>query len=334
MKWIAHVASPARRLRLFATVLPCLLASAAVQAADSWPSRPVRVIVAYPAGGGLDFVTRVLAQQLSKKSGQSFVVENRAGASGLIGADAVVKSAPDGYTMLVASPAEVLVGAIAGQKMPYDPQRDLEPVTLAGETPLVVAVNPSVKAKTMQELLAQAKSSGTPMSYGTPGNGSSMNFAGESINLVAGTSIQHVPYKGAAPAVADLLGNHIPIGIVGMPPTVPYEKSGQLRVLAVTSDKRSEAMPDVPAMAELPGFKGYRFTNWMGVYVPAGTPKAVVDRMAADIAAVLKQPDTRELLLKQGVEPVGGTPAQFTAFLASERERYTRIARERHIKID
>jgi tripartite-type tricarboxylate transporter receptor subunit TctC len=320
--------------RLLAVVLPCLVALPAAQAADTWPSHPVRVIVAYPAGGGLDFVTRVLAQQLSKKTGQSFVVENRAGASGLIGADAVVKSAPDGYTMLVASPAEVLVGAIAGQKMPYDSQRDLEPVTLAGETPLVIAVNPAVKAQTMQELLAQAKNGGAPMSYGTPGNGSSMNFAGESINLVAGTSIQHVPYKGAAPAVADLLGNHIPIGIVGMPPTVPYEKSGQLRVLAVTGDKRSEAMPNVPAMAEFPGFKGYRFTNWMGVYVPAGTPKAVVDRMAADIAVVLKQPDTRELLLKQGVEPVGGTPAQFTAFLAAERDRYTKIARERHIKID
>jgi tripartite-type tricarboxylate transporter receptor subunit TctC len=271
----------------------------------------VRVVVAYPAGGGLDFVTRVLAQQLSKKTGQSFVVENRAGASGLIGAEAVVKSAPDGYTLLVASPAEVLVGAIAGQKMPYDPQRDLAPVILAGETPLVIAVNPAVKAKTMQELLAQAKD-GAQMSYGTPGNGSSMNFAGESINLIAGTSMQHVPYKGAAPAVADLLGNHIPIGIVGMPPTVPLQKSGQLRILAVTSEKRSSAMPDVAA----------------------GTPKAVVDKMSADIDAVLKQDDTRKLLLGQGVEPAGGTPAQFVKFLQSERHRYETIAKERHIKID
>jgi tripartite-type tricarboxylate transporter receptor subunit TctC len=324
--------------RIGATCLALALAASgagpATAAEQAWPTRQVRVIVAYPAGGGLDFVTRVLAQQLSKKTGQSFVVENRSGASGLIGADAVVKSAPDGYTMLVASPAEVLVGAIAGQKMPYDPQRDLAPVTLAGETPLVIAVHPSLKARTMQELLAEAKRSATPLSYGTPGNGSSMNFAGESINLMAGTSIQHVPYKGAAPAVADLLGNHIPIGIVGMPPTVPYQKSGQLRVLAVTSAKRSSAMPDVPTMAELPGFKGYRFTNWMGVYVPAGTPAAVVDRMSADINAVLQQADTRALLAQQGVDPIGGTPADFVAFLSAERQRYETIARERHIKID
>lgn len=328
-----------RRLYVLSGALACLAAASTPAAAGTaepaaaWPSRQVRVVVAYPAGGGLDFVTRVLAQQLSKKTGQSFVVENRSGASGLIGAEAVVKSAPDGYTMLVASPAEVLVGAIAGQKMPYDPQRDLEPVILAGETPLVIAVNPAVKAMTMQELLAQAKD-GAQMSYGTPGNGSSMNFAGESINLIAGTSMQHVPYKGAAPAVADLLGNHIPIGIVGMPPTVPLQKNGQLRILAVTSEKRSSAMPDVPAMAELPGFKGYRFTNWMGVYVAAGTPKAVIDKMSADIDAVLKQDDTRKLLLGQGVEPAGGTPAQFVKFLQSERQRYETIAKERHIKID
>jgi len=303
-------------------------------AADAWPSRAVRVIVPYPAGGGVDFVSRLVAQKLSEKTGQSFVVENRSGASGLIGADAVAKSAPDGYTLLIASPAEVLVGAIAGQRAPYDARRDLLPVTLVGETPLVIAVNPAVPVQSVAELVDQAKAGKLQLSYGTPGNGSSHHFAGESLNLIAGTSILHVPYKGAAPAISDLLGNQIPMGISGMPPVVPHWKSGKLRVLAVTSQKRSPAMPDVPAMSEFPGFENYRFTNWMGMYLPAGTPPAIVDELAADVAEIARQADTRDRLMEQGVEPVGNTPAEFAGFLDDERQRYETIARERNIHID
>ena len=319
--------------RLLLCVAAAWAAAAPVLAADAWPARPVRIIVPFPAGGGVDFVARLVAQKLSEKTGQSFVVENRAGASGVIGADAVAKSAADGYTVLIASPAEVLVGAIAGQRTPYDTRRDLTPVTLAGETPLVIAVHPAVPAASMEALLASAKQD-EQLSYGTPGNGSTMHFAGESLNLAAATSILHVPYKGAAPAVADLLGNQIPMGIVGMPPIVPHYRSGKLKVLAVTSPKRSSAMPDVPAMAELPGFADYRFTNWMGVYVPAGTPQPVVEQLAADIGSVVREPDTRKRLQEQGVEPVGSTPAEFAAFLQSERERYERIARQRNIRIE
>jgi len=323
-----------RRLRGMLGLMAGLAVALPAAAADSWPARPVRMVAPYPAGGGVDFVTRLIAQKLSERTGQSFVVENRSGASGLIGADAVAKSAPDGYTILVASPAEVLVGAIAGQKTPYDVKRDLRAVTLIGETPLVIAVNPAVPVDSMGDLIARAKEGKLQLSYGSPGNGSSMHFAGESLNMIAGTSILHVPYKGAAPAVADLLGNQIPMGIVGMPPVVPHQKNGKLKVLAVTSQKRSSAMPDVPAMAELPGFEQYRFTNWMGVYVPAGTPQAVVDKLAADIAAVVRQDDTRERLLGQGVEPVGNTPAEFAEFLESERQRYETIGRQRNIHIE
>lgn len=326
-----------KAIRSMQRLLLCLAAGCAATApalaAESWPEKPVRVIVPFPAGGGVDFVARLVAQKLSEKTGQSFVVENRSGASGLIGADTVAKSPADGYTMLIASPAEVLVGAIAGQRTPYDAQKDLTPVTLAGETPLVIAVHPDVPASSMEDLLARAKKD-NGLSYGTPGNGSTMHFAGESLNLAASTSILHVPYKGAAPAVADLLGNQIPIGIVGMPPIVPHYRSGKLKVLAVTSPKRSSAMPDVPAVAELPGFDGYRFTNWMGVYVPAGTPQAVVEKISADIGSVVQQPDTRKRLQEQGVEPVGSTPAEFTAFLQSERQRYEQIARQRNIRIE
>ena len=300
--------------------------------AQAWPDKPIRVVVPYPPGGGVDFVSRAVAQRLGDVLKTTLVIDNRGGASGTIGADIVAKSAPDGYTFLVASPAEVVVGPIVGQKVNYDPARDLVPVTLIGETPLVIAAHPSLPAKTLPEFLALAKASPGKYSYGTPGTGSSMQFAGESLNALAGISVVHVPYRGAAPVVTDLLGGQVPVGIVGMPPTVPHAKSGKLRILAVTSEKRSSAMPDVPAVAELPGMKGYRFTNWMGVYVPAKTPQAVIDRLAAEIAKIVREPAMREKLLSQGVEPVGDTTAEFAVFLKTEFDTYSKIAKDRNIR--
>ncbi len=300
--------------------------------AQAWPEKPIRVVVPYPPGGGVDFVSRSVAQRLGEVLKTSMVIDNRGGASGTIGADIVAKSAPDGYTFLVASPAEVLVGPIVGQKVNYDPARDLAPVTLIGETPLVIAAHPSVPAKTLAEFIALAKASPGKYSYGTPGTGSSMQFAGESLNALAGIALVHVPYRGAAPAVTDLLGGQVPVGIVGMPPTVPHAKSGKLRILAVTSEKRSSAMPDVATVAELPGMKGYRFTNWMGVYMPAKTPQAVIDRIAAEIGKIVREPAMREKLLSQGVEPVGDTTTEFAAFLKSEYDTYSKIAKDRNIR--
>ncbi len=317
------------------TFLPIVLATAVVVAsnacAQTYPAKPVRVVVPFPPGGGVDFVARTVAQRLGDTMKQTFVIENRTGASGMIGADAVAKSAPDGYTLLVASPAEVLVGPIAGQKVPYDAERDLAPVTLIGETPLVIVAHPSVAVRSLQDVFALAKKQPGKLSYGTPGNGSTMHFAGESLNAIAGISIMHVPYRGAAPAVADLLGGQVPLGIVGMPPTVPHAKSGRLRVLAVTSSERSMAMPDVPAVAELAGFAGYRFTNWMGIFVPAKTPQQTVERLARQMAQIVRETQTSEKLLSQGVKPVGNSPSEFVAFLEDERGRYSKIARERNI---
>ena len=317
------------------TFLPRALATALVVASNAcaqiYPAKPVRVVVPFPPGGGVDFVARTVAQRLGDTMKQSFVIENRSGASGMIGADAVAKSAPDGYTLLVASPAEVLVGPIAGQKVPYDAERDLAPVTLIGETPLVIVAHPSVAVRSLQDVFALAKKQPGKLSYGTPGNGSTMHFAGESLNAIAGISIMHVPYRGAAPAVADLLGGQVPLGIVGMPPTVPHAKSGRLRVLAVTSSERSMAMPDVPAVAELAGFAGYRFTNWMGIFVPAKTPQQTVERLARQMAQIVRETQTSEKLLSQGVKPVGNSPSEFVAFLEDERGRYSKIARERNI---
>lgn len=319
-------------MRLIAAILTAL-ASLAAQA-QPWPSKPVRVIVGYAPGGGHDFVARTLAQRFTEKLGQSFVVENRAGASGAIATDLVAKSAPDGHTFIVASPAEVLVGPIAGQKVPYDPDKDLAPVGLIGETPLALAIHPSVPATSIRELLDYARRSPGKLSYGTPGSGSSMQFAGESLKSLANVFIVHIPYRGAGPAVSDLLGGQVPMVIVGMPPVVPHAKSGKIRIVAVTSEKRSAATPEIPAMAELPGFAGYHFTNWQGVYVAAKTPPAVIERLSAEIAAAVKEPAIREKLLAAGVDPAGLSPAEFTAFLAKERATYTRVQKARNIRAD
>lgn len=315
-------------------VVATLLATSTWAVAQEWPDgKRVRVIVPYPAGGGVDFVSRIVSNRLGEMLKTTVIVENRTGASGTIGADAVAKSAPDGNTILIASPAEVLVGPISGQKTAYSAEQDLVPVTLIGETPLVIAAHPSVPANNLTELIALAKDAPAKYAYGTPGTGSSMHYAGESLNALGKISLQHVPYRGAAPAIADLLGGQVPIGMVGMPPVLAFAKSGKLHVLAVTSARRSAAMPDVPAVSELPGFAGYRFTNWMGVYVPARTPQAVVDKLAANIAQVVREPATRKKLREQGVEPVGNSPAEFVSFLKSERTTYVKVAADRDIRV-
>jgi len=301
--------------------------------AQEWPSKPVRFIVGYPPGGGHDFVARAVAQRMSEQTKQTFLVENRSGASGAIGTDYVAKSDPDGYTLLIASPAEVMVGPIAGQKVPYDAAKDLVPVALIGETPLAVALHPSVPANTMQELLALAKRSPGKLSYGTPGTGSSHQFAGESIKALGEVFIVHIPYRGAAPAVTDLLGGQVEIGIVGMPPVISHHKSGKLKIIAVTSAKRSAATPEIPSVAELPGFAGFHFTNWQGVYAAAKTPPAVIQRIAAEIANAVRDPATRQRLLTAGVDPLGLGPAEFSAFLAREHATYTKVAKDRNIKL-
>ena len=318
-----------RIVRLLVTAGSLLLVAFSVFA--QYPTKPIKLIVPYPPGGGVDFVARTISQRLGEVLKATIVVDNRTGASGTIGADAAAKSAPDGYTVLIASPAEVLVGPISGQKVAYSTERDLVPVTLIGETPLVIAAHPSLPTRTIQEFIALAKRTPGKYSYGTPGGGSTMHYAGESLAALGGIDILHVPYRGAAPAITDLLGGQVPIGIIGMPPTVPHAKSGKLRILAVTSTKRSAAMPEVPAMAELPGFAGYRFTNWMGIYVPAKTPQPIVDILADAFAKIVREPVVRDKLLSQGVEPMGNTPVEFAAFLKTEHQTYTKIAKERGI---
>jgi tripartite-type tricarboxylate transporter receptor subunit TctC len=313
----------------------CLVAALSSTAqAQEFPSKPIRLIVAYPAGGGLDFVARTVSQRLAERLKTPVIVENRSGASGSIGADLVAKSVPDGYTLLMASPAEIVVGPAAGQKTAYKPETDLAPVTLAGETPLVLAVNPSVPGRDLSAFILAAKADPGKLTYGTPGNGSSMQFAGEAFKGGTGVAMQHVPYRGAAPALNDALGGQISMVITGMPPVVPHAKSGRLRVLAVTTAKRSPLMPDVPAVAELPGMKDYRFSNWMMVFTAAKTPAPIIDRLNREIAAIVAEPAIRERLESAGVEPIGLGGKELAAFLADERKRYGQVAKDQNIHFE
>ena len=315
-------------------ILPVLVFVATSVWGQEWPTKPVRVVVGYPAGGGHDFTARVIATRLADVFKQPFVVENRTGASGTIATEGIAKGPADGYSFIVASPAETVVGAVSGLKMNYDWEHDLAPVTVIGDTPLAIAVHPSVGAATIKELLDYAKRNPGKLSYGTPGSGSSMHFAGESLKAIAGIFIVHIPYRGAAPAVADLLGGQVQMGIVGMPPVVGPHKAGKIRIVAVTSEKRSAATPDIPAMAELPGFGGYSFTNWTGVFMAAKTPPAVIERIAAEIGKVVKEPAIRDKLLAAGVEPLGLSTAEAVSFFAREKATYSKIAKARNIRAD
>jgi tripartite-type tricarboxylate transporter receptor subunit TctC len=301
---------------------------------QEWPNKPVRVIVGYPAGGGHDFTARVIAARLAEVLKQPFVVENRTGASGTIATESIAKGPADGYSFIVVSPAETVVGAVAGLKMNYDWEKDLAPVSVIGDTPLAIAVHPRVGVNNIKELLDFAKKNPGKLSYGTPGSGSSMHFAGESLKTLAGAFIVHIPYRGAAPAVSDLLGGQVEVGIVGMPPVVGPHKAGKIKIVAVTSQKRSPATPEVPAMAELPGFAGYSFTNWTGVFVAAKTPPAAIERLAAEIGRAVKEPAVRDKLVGAGVDPLGLTTAEAVKFFAREKETYSKIAKARNIKAD
>jgi tripartite-type tricarboxylate transporter receptor subunit TctC len=289
-------------------------------------------VVGYPAGGGHDFTARLVATRLAEILKQPFVVENRSGASGTIATEGIAKGPADGYAFIVASPAETVVGAVAGLKMNYDWEKDLAPVTVIGDTPLAIAVHPKVGAGSIKELLDYARRNPGRLSYGTPGSGSAMHFAGESLKALAGIFIVHIPYRGAAPAVADLLGGQVELGIVGMPPVMGPHKAGRIRIVAVTSEKRSAATPDIPAMAELPGFAGYSFTNWTGVFMAAKTPPAVIERLSAEIGRIVKEPAVRDKLLAAGVEPLGLSTADAVKFFAREKATYTRIAKTRNVQ--
>lgn len=305
--------------------LSCFVLFGADVQANSWPERPITLIVPYPAGGGVDTAARIYSVAVSKILGQQVVVENRAGASGAIGAQAVVRAASDGYTLLLSSPAEVLVTPIAGGSLPYDAATDLTPIAFAGDTPLGIVAYPARSPKSLTELIVDSRKAGNQLNYGTPGSGSTMHFAGAAMQAIAGVSWQHVPYKGAAPAVNDVLGGQVDFAITGLPPLVGHIKSGKLTLLAVTSAERSPLFADVPAISELPSMAGYQFTNWLGLFGPAALPADVVHKLGAAFKAAANDDAVSQRLQQAGWRPKVLGQNEFVTFLAEERSRYLAV---------
>lgn len=311
------------QILFFAIVLLVCGASAAF--AQTYPNRVVRVAVAYPAGGSIDLVGRLVGQRLAEAFGQQFIVENRAGAAGNIGTDYVAKAAPDGYTLLMGSASSISSAPNIYAKLPYDPLRDFAPIILIANQPNVLIVHPSVPARTVKEFIALAKSHPGRFNYGSSGVGASQHMTAELFAMMTGVKIVHVPYKGGAPAMMDLVGGQIDFMFDTAPTAIPYVRSAKVRALAVTSLQRSGALPELPTMSEA-GLKGFELRGWIGLIAPAGTPREIVNRLNAEIQKMLGG-DLRKRLLELGLDVAGGTPEQFTAFIKEDIAKYGRIVK-------
>jgi len=325
-----------RRILLVAGVtLAAVLHNAGFNSAlaQNYPDRPVRLIVAYPPGGGADIVARILGQQLSDSLGQQIVVDNRGGAAGIIGTETAAKAAPDGYTLVMGTNATHGIFVSLYRKLPYDPIKDFAPVTNVVQVTNIVVLHPAVPARSVKELIALAKSKPGQLNYGSGGSGSNAHLAVELFKIMAGVDIVHLPYKGVAPAVTDLLGGQIQMMISNMPPVLPHVKSGKLRALAVTGTKRSPATPELPTVAEA-GVPGYESDLWWGVLAPAGTPKPIVAKLNWEIVKILQVKDVSERLSAMGATPVGDTPEHFAATIRADIVKWAGVVKASGAQID
>ena len=318
-------------LRRFSLATLAVLSIALPALAQPFPSKPVHLIVAYAPGGTGDVVARVIADKLSAALGQSVVVENRAGASGAIGATSVTNAAPDGHTLLVGQTGEIVVNQYWMKGLTYDP-KNLMPVALATVVPLALTVPGKTPYATMAEMFKAMQTSGKQFSYASAGTGTPGHFAGEYLSAKMPGKLVHVPYKGAGPALNDIIGGHVDMYFPGFPPVMPMMKAGTVKVLAVSSTQRSEAAPDIPTVAEATGFKDFDFTLWQGFFAPRGTPADVIAKLNSEINAILRQPDVRQKLVDAGANVVPQSTAQFAAFVQAESEKYERIIRETGVK--
>ena len=300
--------------------------------AQAYPSKPVRLVVPFPPGGVTDIVGRVLAQRLGEALGQQVVVENRGGAAGAIGATAVAKSAPDGYTLLMAT-ATHAINATLVPNPNFDLVKDLAPVSLAASVPLLLAVHPSVPARDVKELVAWAAARPGQANFASGSTGSASHLAGEMLKGAAKIDMVHVPYKGGSLAIQDLAAGQVSLMFENMPSILPFVQSGRLRGLAVTSTKRSAAAPELPTMIES-GYPGFEAGSWYGLFAPVGTPREILARLNADMVKALRQPETRKLLSQQGAEPVGNSEAEFAAFIQAEIAKWGRVIRSANVKVD
>lgn len=318
------------------TLLAGLLASQALlvgaqPAQQPYPSRPIKILVGVPPGGSTDTVTRMFAEWLRESWSQPTVVENRPGANTAVAAEAVSRAAPDGYTILLATNAHITIPLLS--KLTYDPIKDFIPVGTVGVSRYVMSVHPSVPANTLQEFIAYAKTRPGQLNYGSSGNGGGSHINGEVFNRLAGVQIQHIPYKGAGPALTDTIGGQVQVSYNTPLAVAAHVNAGKLKPLAVTGPKRAPQLPQVPTFAEA-GLPAFQEKAWYGVFLPAGTPKPIVDKLSAEITKMLSSPSIKEKLEKQGTEPLLSTPEQFTALLRAETGELAKLIKSANIKID
>ena len=316
---------------LFAAFLPA--AHAAQPGTDSWPTRPIRVVAPFPAGSSVDATMRLLSPHLADSLGQTLVIDNRAGASGAIGCDIAAHATPDGYTLLIGTASTHAVAKVLNPRLSYDPQRNFIPVTLIGSLPYAITVYPKVPANNLQELIALARARPGAIRYSSAGNASLAHLAGEYFSMLANVKLTHVPYKSSALSVLDVIAGRIEMQFGAMTPVLPHIRAGRLRVLAVTGASRIPALPNVPTVKEA-GLAGFEVTLWMGMFLPAGTPKPIVDRYNREFVAVLEKPAVREGLVSMGVEPQPTTSAAFAAHIAAEIAKWDKVVKTSGIRTD
>jgi len=319
-----------------AATLALMLGALAITATDTlaqksgYPDKPIRFVVPFPPGGGTDIMARAMAQKLSEAFGQSVVVDNRGGAGGTIGAEIAAKAAPDGYTMIMVSGSYAVNAGL--YKLAYDPLNGIDTVSLLGTTPFILAVNPSVPAKSVKELIALAKAKPGALNYASTGTGGITHMTTELFRLMASVNIVHIPYKGTGPALTDVIGGQVQMIFGAILATLPHVKSGKLRGLAVTGAKRSDAAPDLPTVAEA-GVPGYEVTLWYGVWGPQGLPKEVIARWNAELVKAVNSPDMKARLAAEGLDAVGSTPEQFRAHLKAEIAKWAKVIKDADVKV-
>jgi tripartite-type tricarboxylate transporter receptor subunit TctC len=317
-----------------------LAASAAVQAqsqaigSQPYPSRPVTIVVAYPPGGAADIVARVLGQKLGQRLGQPVLISNRGGAAGMIGAEYVAKSAPDGYTLLMGSLPEVVINPFLYKSDSYRPAEQLQPLSMVVTYPFLFVANPALPARSAQELIDLAKKQPNHYTYASSGKGSVQHIGTEMLTSMAGIQLQHIPYKGVGPALNDLLGNQVSMGLAGYPAAIEQVRAGKLTAIGISSKTRSPMAPDIPALAETPALKNYEFVAWIGLFAPAGTPRAIGEQLQREVTACLSMPDVRATMEKAAMTIDNRGSPDFAAFLKGETAKYSEVIRDAHIQVE
>ena len=308
-------------------------ASGQVAAQDKWPSKPITYVVPFPAGGTTDTLARIIGQKLSVALGQPVVVDNKPGAGGNIGSGSVARAAPDGYTILGGTISSHAINVSLYPKLPYDPAKSFVPITLIGTNPLVLIVPPNSSAKTVKDLIAQAKAKPGSVTFASAGSGTSQHLAVEMFKSLAGVDVVHVPYKGSGPAIQDVMGGQVDAMFDTTVVAAPQIKGGKVRALGVTSAKRVKGWDNIPTIAES-GVPGYEIVSWQGIFAPAGTPPEIVKRLNTEIVKILNMPDVRERMEALGVDPVANTPEEFAAFQKAEIAKWAKVIKEGNVKVE